>query len=247
KRCRRSCLIIGEPTAASRASVRRHRRAQGDRCALRSIRPTRARRPFDASVDHIAARSLGKGDEMKGIYLGNLSAELCGWKARPVAPDQRPEASLARGAGNPPCEAETASPKAMLSSVERPLAGASAFVIPGATPRHRNGLVTAVLPASTEHGRTDNGGSPGTCEILSSPQRAPGRETGSTTPGLGGALVRRGAKRTSGRGGTAKRRQRSAAGRAAGGPSALIGPMKVANGPHRSQGREARRQIMGPS
>jgi hypothetical protein len=27
----------------------------------RSIRPTRARRLFDASVDHIAARSLGKG------------------------------------------------------------------------------------------------------------------------------------------------------------------------------------------
>src|SRR5262249_21053378 len=47
--------------------------------------------------------------------------------------------------------------------------------------------------------RTDNRGSPGTWEILSSPPRAPGRETGSTTPGLGGALVRRGAKRTSGR------------------------------------------------
>jgi hypothetical protein len=31
---------------------------------LSSIRPTRARRPFDASVDPIAARSLGKGDEM---------------------------------------------------------------------------------------------------------------------------------------------------------------------------------------
>jgi hypothetical protein len=54
-----------EPTVALRASVRRHdareatvrrfgrsdRRARGDRSMLRSIRPTRARRPFDASVD----------------------------------------------------------------------------------------------------------------------------------------------------------------------------------------------------
>src|ERR1700733_8203965 len=119
----------------------------------------------------------------------------------------------------------------MLLSVERPFAGASAFVIPGATLRHRNGLVNAVPPASTEHVRTDNGGSPGTCEILWPPQRAPGRETGSTTPGLGGAPVRRGAKTTSGRGGTAERRQRSAAGRAAGSHSALIVPTKLANGP----------------
>jgi hypothetical protein len=34
-----------------RASVRRHRRAQGGSPMLRSIRPTRARRPSDASVD----------------------------------------------------------------------------------------------------------------------------------------------------------------------------------------------------
>src|SRR5262245_61097584 len=33
------------------ASVRRHRRAQGDRSTLWSITPTRARRPSDASVD----------------------------------------------------------------------------------------------------------------------------------------------------------------------------------------------------
>src|SRR6516165_335032 len=109
----------------------------------------------------------------------------------------------------------------MLLSAERPFVGALAVRIPGATPRHRNGLVPAVPPASTEHGRTDNRGSPGTCEILPSPPRAPGRETGSTTPGLGGALVRRGANRTRGRGGTAKRRQRSAARRVAGGHSAL--------------------------
>src|SRR5262249_35825926 len=47
--------------------------------------------------------------------------------------------------------------------------------------------------------RTDTWGSPGTWEILSSPRRNPGRETGSRTPGPDGALVRRGAKITSGR------------------------------------------------
>src|SRR5438270_14048648 len=41
----------------------------------------------------------------------------------------------------------------MLWSVERPFVGASAFHIPGATLRHRNGLVPAVLPASIEQGK----------------------------------------------------------------------------------------------
>src|SRR5262249_20933880 len=36
---------------------------------------------------------------------------------------------------------------------ERPFVGASALHIPGATPRHRTGLVSAVLPASTEQGK----------------------------------------------------------------------------------------------
>src|SRR6516165_11303385 len=63
----------------------------------------------------------------------------------------------------------------MLLSAERPFVGAFAVRIPGATLRHRHGLVAAVLPASTEHVRTDNRGSPGTCEILSFPQRTPGR------------------------------------------------------------------------
>src|SRR5262249_15381724 len=122
-----------------------------------------------------------------------------------------------------------------------------AFVIPGATLRHRNGLVTAVPPASTEPVRTDNRGSPGTCEILSPPRRAPGRETGSTTPGPGGALVRRGANRTSGRGGTAQRRRRSAGGRAAGSQSAWIVPLERGNSPRRTPWREARRQPADPT
>ena len=41
----------------------------------------------------------------------------------------------------------------MLLSVERPFVGASAFHIPGATLLHCTGLVPAVLPASTEHGK----------------------------------------------------------------------------------------------
>ena len=52
------------------------------------------------------------------------------------------------GRGNLHYEAETASPEAMRLSAERPFVGASAVHIPGATPRHRTGLVPAVLPAS---------------------------------------------------------------------------------------------------
>jgi hypothetical protein len=66
------------------------------------------------------------------------------------------------------------------------------------------------------------------------------------TPGLGGALVRRGAKRTSERGGTAKRRQRSAARRAAGSRSALVEPPKQGNSPRRTLGREAKRRPADP-
>src|SRR5262249_61965443 len=103
--------------------------------------------------------------------------------------------------------------------------------------RHCNGLVSAVLPASVwnmckrtigvsqERGRS--------CRFLS---QIPAGDTGVPTPGLGGALVCRGAKRTSGRGGTAKRRLRSAAGWAAGSHSALIVPMKLANGSHPETG-----------
>ena len=41
----------------------------------------------------------------------------------------------------------------MLLSVERPFVGAFAVLLPRATLRHRTGLVPAVLPASTEHGK----------------------------------------------------------------------------------------------
>jgi hypothetical protein len=130
----------------------------------------------------------------------------------------------------------------MLLSVERPFVGAFAFRMPGAALLHRNGLVPAVLPASTEHCERTLGvpQEPGrSCRFLC---EIPAGDTGLTTPGHGGALVRRGAKRTSKRGGTAKRRQRSAGGWAAGGRSALIVPLKQGNSPRRTRWREARRQ-----
>src|SRR5262249_13326758 len=161
-----------------------HRRAQGDSSTLRSIRLRQA--------------SLGEEDEMS-LTLRNLSPEPCGWKARPGESDQRREASPAWGGGNPHCEAWTASPKAMLWSAERPLVGAFAVRIPGATLRHRNGLVPAVPPASAEQGDRASGvpQEPGrSCRLL---RERPAGDTGRTTPGPGGALVRRGANRTSGR------------------------------------------------
>src|SRR6516225_5470562 len=130
----------------------------------------------------------------------------------------------------------------MLLSVERPFVGAFAVRIPGAALLHCIGLVRAVLPASTEHGERTFGvpQEPGrSCRFLC---EIPAGDTGLPTPGLGGALVRRGAKRTSERGGTTTRRQRSAAGRAAGSRSALIVPLKRGNSPRRTLWREARRQ-----
>src|SRR5215469_1079518 len=133
----------------------------------------------------------------------------------------------------------------MLLSAERPLAGAFAVRIPGAAPLHRNGLVPAVPPASTDHGKRAIGVPQElgrSCRLLS---EMPAGDTGLTPPGPGGALVRRGANRTSGRGGTAKRRQRSAAGWAAGSRSALIVPWKQGNSPRRTLWREARRRPAG--
>ena len=105
----------------------------------------------------------------------------------------------------------------------------------------------AVPPESTEHGQTDIGvlqelGR--SCRLLS---EIPAGDTGLPTPGFNGALVRWGAKRTSARGGTAKRRQRSAAGWAAGSRSALIVPLKQGNSPRRALGREAKRRPADPS
>jgi hypothetical protein len=133
----------------------------------------------------------------------------------------------------------------MLLSVERLFAGASAVLIPGAALQHRIGLVPAVLPASTEHGKRTVGVPQElgrSCRLLC---EFPAGDTGITTPGLDGTLVRRGAKRTSERGGTAKRRKRSAAGWAAGSRSDLVVPLKQGNSPRRTLWREAKRQSVG--
>ena len=82
----------------------------------------------------------------------------------------------------------------MLLSFERPLVGAFAFDRTGATLLHRNGLVRAVLPESRNMCKRtieipqELGSS---CRFLGN---VPVGDTGLTTPGLGGALVRQGAK-----------------------------------------------------
>ena len=119
----------------------------------------------------------------------------------------------------------------MLLSVERPFVGAFAFHIPGATLLHCSGLVQAVLPASTEHVQTDNRGSPGTWEILSFPRQHPGRSyrVNNSRPRRRTRPPR--SEPSECNRGTAKRRQRSAAGRAAGSHSVLILLTKLANSP----------------
>ena len=82
----------------------------------------------------------------------------------------------------------------MLLSVERPIVGAFAVLIPGAMLRHRNGLVTEshrrrlnmcerTIEVPQELARS--------CRFLS---ELPAGDTGLTTPGLSGALVHWGAK-----------------------------------------------------
>ena len=124
----------------------------------------------------------------------------------------------------------------MLWSVERPFVGASAFHIPGATLRHCTGPVPAVLPASTEHGKRKWGlprnlGDPVVSSAISRPELPGHQLQASAAHSSAGERTER-----VDAGGTAKRRQRSAAGRAAGSHSALIVPTKLANGPRPEPG-----------
>ena len=86
----------------------------------------------------------------------------------------------------------------MLLSFERPFVGAFAFVVPRATLLHRNGLVRAVLPESDRNMCKRTIGVPQelgrSCCFLGN---IPAGDTGLSTPGSGGALVRQGAKPTS--------------------------------------------------
>lgn len=56
----------------------------------------------------------------------------------------------------------------------RPAVASAPRRVPRATLGRRNGLMYAVPRESTEHVQTDNRGSPGTWEILSSPRQIPG-------------------------------------------------------------------------
>jgi hypothetical protein len=134
----------------------------------------------------------------------------------------------------------------MLLSVERPFVGAFAVHIPRATLLLRNGLVQAVLPASTEHVQTDNRGSPGTWEILSFPRQHPGRSYRVTNSRPRRRTRPPRSERNEWNRGTAKRRKRSAAGWAAGSRSALIVPLKQGNSPRRTLWRKAKRRPADP-
>src|SRR5262249_29994936 len=63
-----------------RASVRRHRRAQGGSTMHRSIRPKRARRPSDASADLLGGYPLGEGLDLLRLgdrrVLAKLAAQI---------------------------------------------------------------------------------------------------------------------------------------------------------------------------
>jgi len=85
------------------------------------------------------------------------------------------------------------------------------------------------------------------CRLLGN---IPVGDTGLPTPGLGGALVRRGANFSECNRGTAKRRKRSAVGRTAGSRSTLIVLMKPGNWSRGTRWREGKTArgclMMGP-
>ena len=95
--------------------------------------------------------------------------------------------------------------------------------------------------ANGQSGSSRNLGDP----VASSARSRPGDRVNNSGPRRGARPP--GSERTSGRGGTAGRRQRSAAGRAAGGRSALRVPSKRGNSPRRTPWREARRQSADPT
>jgi len=134
----------------------------------------------------------------------------------------------------------------MLLSVERPFVGAFAFHIPGATLLHRNGLVQAVLPASIEHAQTDHGDSPGTWEVLLVSSENPGRRYRVTNSRPRRCTRPPRSEHNECNRGTAKRRQRSAAGWAAGSRNALIVPLKQGNSLRRTLWRKAKRRPADP-
>ena len=130
----------------------------------------------------------------------------------------------------------------MLLSFERPFVGAFAFEIPRATLLHRNGLVRAVLPASTEHVQTDNRDSPGTWEIqlvssVNSRVEIPGDQLQASTAH---SSVEERTQRVQPR--YRQTKETKCGGMAAGRRSALIVLMKQGNSPWRTLWRKAKRR-----
>ena len=97
-----------------------------------------------------------------------------------------------------------------------------------------------------DHVQTDNGGSPGTWEILSFPRQHPGRRYRVTNSRPRRRTCPPRSEHNECNRGTAKRRKRSAAGRAAGSRSALIVLLKQGNSPWRTLWREAKRRPADP-
>ncbi len=91
-----------------------------------------------------------------------------------------------------------------------------------------------------EHVQTDNWGSPGTWEVLSSPQREPGRRHRVTNSRPRRRTCPPRSERNECNRGTAKRRKRSAVGWAARSRSTLIVLMKPGNWSRRTRWREGK-------
>ena len=138
----------------------------------------------------------------------------------------------------------------MLLSFERPFVGAFAFVQPGATLLHRIGLVRAVLPESdwnmckrTIEVSQELGRSTVSSEI-------PGRRYRATNSRPWRRTRPSRSEHNECNRGTAKRRQRSAAGWAAGSRSTLIVPMKPGNRSRGTRWREGKTErgclMLGP-
>jgi len=128
----------------------------------------------------------------------------------------------------------------MLLSVERPIVGAFALGGPGATLLHRSGLVQAVLPASV---RTRANGQSRFPRNVGDPvvfSEIPGRRYRVTNSRPRRCTRPPRSENNECNRGTAKRRQRSAAGWALGSRSTLIVPMKPGNRSRGTRWREGK-------
>ena len=183
----------------------------------RSSGPARARSPGGSSGTSLRQESLGKEEETRTRkpFVGTLRVSNPAWQSR--ASSQK---RVLRGVGRPTLRSVDSQVKGRVIE-PRKLKTRGAFVVD-----IRGGRVRRVAPGPTERclvppgsKSTDNDhqGSPGTWETPTSPSSIPDRETGTTNSRApGGDAHDRGERNTGDTSGIAKRRQRSAARRAAG-------------------------------